>query len=569
MDSKEYQKWIESFTINPDIKEKLFLLDEKELEDAFAQGVDFGTAGVRAKIGPGSNRLNHYVIAKITLGFVNYLKANSTSIYEKGIVIAYDNRKFSQEFAALAANIIAHNNIKVYLFEELRPTPQLSFFIKYFKAGGGINITASHNSKEYNGYKIYDSAGCQILEDEAASIKEFIDDINNELDLDLESFKHNDNLIILLGETYDDIFIEAALTKMVNKELAYRDTSIIYTPLHGTGSKIIPKLLNKGGFSHIFCVSEQMIPDPDFSTCANPNPESIEAYDLAIKKARELNVDYIIATDPDADRVGICVRKDNEYKLLTGNEIGALLINYILKERNKQGLLHENSLLIDTIVTSDLGKRIAAKYQLYNISVLTGFKHIGALINEFAQTKEFNYEFGYEESLGFLADPYIADKDSVSTSLIIAEMINYYHSHQQSLLTELTSIYQEFGYYLNKQISIALDNKYAHKRIEDTMNYFSNPNLDKINGLTVVSLEDYNKQIKYTAAEQSKIMLPQALVVKIILEDGSWVAIRPSGTEPKIKIYLQVKKDSLAECKASIISLQNNINDILEEIYKK
>ncbi|MDR1782334.1 MAG: phospho-sugar mutase [Bacilli bacterium] len=568
MDNKEYQKWIESYSIDPDIKEKLFLLDRKELDDAFAKSVEFGTAGVRAKIGPGSNRLNHYVIAKITLGFVNYLKANSTSIYEKGIVIAYDNRKFSQEFAALAANIIAHNNIKVYLFEELRPTPQLSFFIKYFNAGGGINITASHNPKEYNGYKIYDNDGCQILDEEAKQIKTFIDDIDNELELDLESFKKNDNLIHLLGETYDDIFINAALSKMINKNLEYRDTSIVYTGLHGTGGTIIPKLLNKAGFSHVFSVNEQLIPDPDFNTCNNPNPESMEAYELAIKKARELNVDYIIASDPDADRIGICVRKDNEFKLLSGNEIGALLINYILKERNKQGLLQENSLLIDTIVTSDLGKRIAAKYQLYNISVLTGFKYIGSLINEFVKTKEFHFEFGYEESLGFLSDSYIADKDAVSTSLIIAEMINYYQMSNTTLLDELENIYREFGYYLNKQISISLDSKYSNKRIKDTMAYFSNPDLEKINNKTIISLEDYDKQMKYTANEQTKIMLPQALVVKLMLEDDSWIAIRPSGTEPKIKIYMQVHRDSLQECKDSIIELQNSINNILEEIYK-
>ncbi|MDR3257974.1 MAG: phospho-sugar mutase [Mycoplasmataceae bacterium] len=567
MNNKEYQKWIESYVINPDIKEQLFLMDQKELEEAFASEIEFGTAGIRAKIGPGSNRMNHYVVAKVTLGYINYLKDHFTSIYEKGIVIAYDNRKFSQEFAGLVANLMAANNIKVYLFEDLRPTPQLSFFIKYFNACGGINITASHNNKDYNGYKVYDQNGCQILVEEADLIKKYIENVHNELELDLHNFKHNDNLIHILGDTYDDIFIDVILDKMINKNLEYRSFPIIYTGLHGTGSQVIPKLLAKAGFSHVFNISEQLVSDPEFTTVPNPNPESLEAYDLAIQKAHELNIDYILASDPDADRIGVCVRKDYEFKLLTGNELGALLLNYILKERNKQNLLQENSLMIDTIVTSDLGKMIAAKYQLYNLSVLTGFKYIGSLINEFENTKEFKYEFGYEESLGYLIDPYIADKDAVSTSLVICEMINYYQIQNLSLLDVLEQIYHEYGYYLNKQISITLDSKFAKKRIDDTMNYFSNLELESIGNIDIVAVEDYNKQLRYSMNEQVKIMLPQANVIKLFLANDSWIAIRPSGTEPKIKIYLQVKRNSFEASKEQMEVLQNDINTILEEIY--
>ncbi|MDF9866624.1 phosphoglucomutase [Bacilli bacterium PM5-3] len=568
MKDKEYAKWIESYTINPEIKEQLFMMDENEREDAFSKKLEFGTAGLRGKIGPGSNRMNHYVVAKTTLGLIAYLKDKYPTIYERGIVVAYDNRKFSQEFAALVANLFASQQIKVYIFEDIRPTPQLSFMIKKLKSCGGINITASHNPKEYNGYKVYDALGCQILGDEANKIVEYIDEIKNELDIDIENFDNNDNLIQFLDEKDDEDFIDAALECVVNKDLDVRDTPILYTPLHGTGAKIIPKVLENASFSHIFTLNAQMNADPEFTTCPLPNPEDINAYALGIEKANQLKIDYVIATDPDADRVGVCVRRfNNDFKLLSGNELGALLLKYILENRHKQGLLLENSLMIDTIVTSDLGKEIAAKYDLYNVSVLTGFKYIGSLINEFNETKEFKFEFGYEESLGFLSSPYIADKDAVSTTLIVVEMINYYKKYNKTLLDALNDIYEEFGYYFNKQISIVLEPKLSKRRIETIMNYFRNPELEEILDREIVELADYEKQIRYRDNEEIKIMLPQENAIKIILDDGCWIAIRPSGTEPKLKFYIGIKAQTRDDAKKYIKDLQDYINQTLEELF--
>ena len=568
MNNKEYVKWIESYTIDPEIKEQLFLMDESEREDAFSKKLEFGTAGLRGKIGPGSNRMNHYVVAKSTLGFITYLKDKYPTIYERGIVVAYDNRKFSQEFAALVANLFASQQIKVYIFEDIRPTPQLSFMIRELKCCAGINITASHNPKEYNGYKVYDAFGCQILPDEITKIVSYIDEIKNELDIEIENFDNNEQLIHFLDEKDDELFIDAALELMVNKDLDVRDTPIIYTPLHGAGSKIIPKVIERAGFSHIFTLNAQMIADSEFTTCSQPNPEDINAYALGIEKANQLKINYVIATDPDADRVGVCVRRfNNEFKLLSGNELGALLLNYILEQRQQQGLLSDNSLMIDTIVTSDLGKAIAAKYNLYNISVLTGFKYIGSLINEFSQTAEYKFEFGYEESLGFLASSYVADKDAVSITLIVAEMINYYKKAGKDLLTVLNEIYAEHGYYLNKQISIVLDAKTSKERIEKVMEFFRNPELEEILERELIEFADYENQVRYTEEGEVKIMLPVEQALKITLEDGCWLAIRPSGTEPKLKIYLGIKAPSMDEAKQLIKNFQDYVNTTLEELF--
>ncbi|MDL2211340.1 phospho-sugar mutase [Erysipelotrichaceae bacterium OttesenSCG-928-M19] len=566
MKNNEYLKWLESYTINPDIKEKLFLMDKNEIEEAFSKKLDFGTAGLRAKIGPGSNRMNHYVVAKTTLGFISYLKDKYPTVYERGIVVAYDNRKFSQEFAALVANLFAREQIKVYIFNDMRPTPQLSFMIKELKCCAGINITASHNSKEYNGYKIYDSGGCQILPNETTKIASYISDIKNELEIDIENFENNEDLIYFLED--DSIFIEKAVDCLINKDLDFRDTPIVYTPLNGTGAAIIPKAIERAGFTHVFSVNEQMVPDSEFTTCPSPNPEEFNAFTLGIEKANQLKINYVIATDPDADRIGLCVRKtNNEFKLLSGNELGAILLNYILDSRQKQGLLKDNSLLIDTIVTSDLGKEIARKYNLFNISVLTGFKYIGALVNEFVQTEEYQFEFGYEESLGFLTNSYVSDKDAVSTTLVIIEMINYYKKYNKELLDVLDEIYKEFGYYQNKQISIILDSKTAQEKIDSIMKYFRNEDLEEIAGSEIIEFNDYEKQIRYREDEEIKIMLPQENAVKILLKDKGWIAIRPSGTEPKLKFYISALSDSQAAVKARIKEMQKYINDTLEELF--
>jgi len=568
MKKNEYLKWVESFTINPEIKKQLFLMSEDEKADAFAKKIEFGTAGLRGIIGPGSNRMNHYVVAKTTLGFLAYLKEKHIDIYERGVVIAYDNRKFSQEFAALVANLCASENIKAYIFEELRPTPQLSYMVRYFNAGAGVNITASHNPKEYNGYKVYNEYGGQILPDEVKKIVSKIDKIKNELDIEIEDFNENNELINFLDDSDDRPFIDMVLETMVNKDLEVRNTGIVYTALHGAGATILPTVLQKAGFSHIFYVDSQMVADENFTTCPKPNPEELQAFALGIEKANQLKVDYVLATDPDADRVGVCVRRKNgDFYLLTGNEIGAIMLNYILSNRYAQQKLAKNSVMIDTIVTSDLGKEIAYKYNLANISVLTGFKYIGDLIEEFRKTKEYQFEFGYEESLGFLAHTNVEDKDAISSALILVELINHYASLDKTLLDVLKDIYDEFGAFQNSALSINLDAKDSKERIAIIKSFFNNKNLEDICGLKIVKKYDFETGKIY---ENNKVVgdtnLERTDCIKLILEDGSWIAIRPSGTEPKLKFYLAAKDETVLKAKDKIKDFSDFINETLDSL---
>lgn len=566
---KEYIEWLESASINPQIKKELILLDEKEIDDAFSKDIEFGTAGLRGKMGPGTNRVNHYIIAKSTLGFLDYLISVNSSVFEKGIVIAYDNRENSQSFAALCANLCASKQIKCYIFENLRPTPQLSFTIRHLECVGGINITASHNSKEYNGFKIYDSNGAQYLPDKVETIVKYIDNIKNVIDIEIENFSNNDELIYFLDSSYDEIFLAHALNILENKALKNKDVSVVYTPLHGTGAFIIPKAMELAGFNNIFVEKQQMAIDPNFSTCPLPNPEDMNAYALGIEKANELDINYVLASDPDADRIGVCLRKlDNDFKLLSGNELGALLLNYILEIRSANNTLAENSLMIDSIVSSDFARKIAENYNVSHLSVLTGFKYIGDLINRFEKTNEYKFEFGYEESLGFLASDYVRDKDAITSALLIVEMINYYENQGLNLLEVLSNLYTKYGYYLNKQISIILDNNNAQLRINKVMEFFRNSDLQELDDYNIIEVADYEFQ---TLRKNGKITLlntPKEKTIKIILEDESWVAIRPSGTEPKLKIYIASKSLTQEGAKNRLKQLQDYINKTLEDIFE-
>ena len=568
MKKNEYLKWVESFSINPEIKKQLFLMSEEEKADAFAKKIEFGTAGLRGIIGPGSNRINHYIVAKTTIGFINYLKSKYIDIHQRGICIAYDNRKFSQDFAALVANLFAQESIKAYIFEELRPTPQLSFMIRYLNCVGGVNITASHNPKEYNGYKVYNEYGGQILPDEVKKIVKQIELVKNELELDIDNFSSNSNLIQFLDDKDDRSFIDMCVETMVNKDLDTRNTGIVYTPLHGAGATVLPTVLAQAGFSHIFMVEAQMDADENFTTCPKPNPEELQAFTLGIEKANQLGVDYVLATDPDADRVGVCVRRKNgEFYLLSGNELGAIMLYYILENRHQQGLLAKNSVMIDTIVTSDLGKEIAYKYDLTNISVLTGFKYIGALIEEFRKTKDYQFEFGYEESLGFLAHTHVEDKDAISSSLIIVELINHYASLDKSLLDVLKDIYDEFGYYQNAAMSINLDAKSSKEKIALIKSYFNNAQLSEIARLKIVKKYDFETGKIYEGKKvvgQTNLELTDCL--KLVLEDGSWIAIRPSGTEPKLKFYLASKDQSVLKAQEKLTRFEAFINEAIDQL---
>lgn len=568
MNNNEYIRWVESYQINPKIKEQLLRMNESEINDAFSKKIEFGTAGLRGKIGPGSNRMNHYVVAKTTIGYINYLKDKYPNIYERGIAIAYDNRQFSKDFAILVATLFANEKIKVYLFEEMRPTPELSYAIRKLKCLGGVNITASHNPSTDNGYKVYNKDGAQMLPDDVEALVKYINNVKNELDLNLEPNEYAKKHIQFLGNDFDRDFISDALL-CSEREITNKRVPIVYTPLHGTGSKIIPSMLEQAGYYDIFCVKPQMIEDENFSTCPSPNPEDIKAFEMGIGYARELGVKYVIATDPDADRVGICIKNTDteEFKLITGNELGALLLQYILEARHQNSQLRHNSVMIDTIVSSDLAKKIAEKYNLYTLSVLTGFKYIGALMTEFEKSEEFHFEFGYEESLGFVNNGYVRDKDAVGMTLLLVEMISYYESLNKNLLDVLQEIYEEFGYYVNKQISVILDSKTAKEKTNKIMSYFNDHESLEITDFNIKAIYDYNKGYCYKEDEVIKLSLPSSNVLKIELDDSSWIAIRPSGTEPKMKFYVSAVGESREDAKFKIKQLQNYINKVLDKLF--
>lgn len=568
MNNNEYLRWVESYQINPKIKEQLLRMNEAEINDAFSRKLEFGTAGLRGKIGPGSNRMNHYVVAKTTVGYINYLKDKYPNVYDRGIAIAYDNRQFSKEFAILVATLFANEKIKVYLFEGMRPTPQLSYSIRKLKCLGGVNITASHNPSTDNGYKVYNKDGAQMLPDDVEVLVKYINNVKNELDLVLEPNDEAKNYIEFLGNDFDQEFISDALL-CSERDLSNKNIPIVYTPLHGTGSTIIPQLLEQAGYYDIFYVKQQMVEDEMFSTCPSPNPEDINAFELGINYAHELGVKYVIATDPDADRVGLCIKNpdSNDFKLISGNELGALLLQYTLEARHIKSQLRHNSVMIDTIVSSDLSKKIAEKYNLYTLSVLTGFKYIGALMTEFEKSEEFHFEFGYEESLGFVNNTYVRDKDAVGMTLLLAEMISYYEGMNKNLLEVLNEIYEEFGYYVNKQISVILDSKTSKEKTNKIMSYFTDFENLEILDHEISAIYDYNKGYCYKGEEVIKLSLPSSNVLKIVLDDDTWIAIRPSGTEPKMKFYVSCVGENKEDAKNKVKEIQSYINTILDKLF--
>ena len=528
-----YKEWLNNDYFDQETKNELLKIqnDEKEIEDRFYKNLEFGTGGLRGVIGAGTNRINKYTVRRATFGLANYiLEKCGEEGKNKGVVIAYDSRYKSEEFCIEAAKTLAACGIKTYIFDSLRPTPQLSFAVRHLGCVAGIVITASHNPPEYNGYKVYWTDGGQVCPDIA---KEIITEVNKIEDYStIPTTDSNSELIITLDETVDRAFCDAVKEQVINQELINKvgkDLKIIFTPIHGTGNLPIRRVLSEVGFENVSVVKEQEMPDSNFSTVAYPNPEEKEVFDIAIEMAKKDGADIIIGTDPDCERVGVVVKdNDGEYIVLNGNQVGSLLVDYVMSNKVEEIKEMHNPMIVKTIVTSELGAEIAKSYNVGCVDTLTGFKFIGEKIHQYEEDNSATFIMGYEESYGYLVGTHARDKDGVVSALLISEMAAYYYDKGMTLYEGLQEVYKKYGYYREELQSITLKGIDGMEQIKYIMNTFRTSNIEEIAGIKVAELKDYSKGID---------SLPKSDVLKFILEDNSWIAVRPSGTEPKIKFY--------------------------------
>ena len=554
MNYKEnYNLWKNYKDLDQSLKQELDTLDEKQIEEAFYQDLTFGTGGLRGIMGVGTNRVNIYTIRKATLGFARYLlKHNLTD----GIAISYDNRKDSKRFAEEAAKVLAANHIKSYLFNALRPTPMLSFAVRYFKASGGIMITASHNPKQYNGYKAYDQTGAQVNPKTADLIIEEINNIKNPFEI-----KTADNdLIQKVDETFDDIYLNAIKDIKINDEV--KKVKIVYSPLHGTGGPIIPQFLMDQGYE-VHPYTPQMIVDPNFSNTKSSNPEDHEAYENTIAFAKDIDADIVMVTDPDADRLGIAVKHDGTYELITGNQTASVELYYLLSQRKKYNLLPPNGHVYTTNVTTKLIEVIARSFELDVITTLTGFKFIGEKAEMYQDTNP--YIFGCEESYGSLISDVVRDKDAVQAVYMLAEIANHLKLQGKTIMDYLNEIYETYGAYYEYTHAISLKGIEGSKKIQEIMSFFRE-NPPKLEDKHLLGYDDVLKSIRVEDGIKSHLDLPKSNVLKYIFEDDTWIVFRPSGTEPKIKIYYGTKQKTLEEAKAYLQTIDKQIMKIIDEI---
>ncbi|MEH7612500.1 MULTISPECIES: phospho-sugar mutase [Bacillaceae] len=565
-----YEKWIQSPTLDQELKEQLIKLENNQLilKESFYQNLEFGTGGMRGEIGPGTNRMNIYTIRKASAGFAKYIESFGDEAKNRGVAIAFDSRHKSPEFAMEAAKTLATYGIKAYVFNELRPTPELSFAVRELNCFGGIVITASHNPPEYNGFKVYGDDGGQLPPAAADQVIEYVNSFENELEIEVSSEKElvEKGLIHRLDEEMDKLYVEQLKTVVVNNDLVQehgKDLKIVFTPLHGTALLPATMSLKAVGFENVTVVAEQAKADPNFTTVKSPNPEEHAAFEYAIRYGKEIDADVLIATDPDADRLGIATKNEKgEYVVLTGNQTGALMLHYLLSQQD----VPSNALLLKTIVTSEFGQVIASKFGVKTIDTLTGFKFIGEKIKEYEQTNEYSFLFGYEESYGYLIKPFVRDKDAIQATVLAAEIATYYKTKGMTLYEGLNSLYEQYGYYLEGLKSLTLKGIEGTEKIQSILtNYRQNPPVD-INGLKVVTVEDYKLQEKTTleSGEKDQILLPKSNVLKYHLEDGSWVCLRPSGTEPKIKFYFGIVGQSRQNSIQKLDSLQQAFMEKIE-----
>ncbi|MGN7169636.1 phospho-sugar mutase [Paenibacillus cellulositrophicus] len=558
--SENVKQWLQDPSIDEETKRELEGLSDQplELEDRFYKDLEFGTGGLRGVIGAGSNRINRYTVGKATQGFARYiLEQHGSAEGTPSVVIAHDSRHFSPEFALEAALVLAGNGITAKLFPSLRPTPQLSFSVRHLGATGGIVITASHNPPEYNGYKVYNAEGGQLVPDEAEKVISYIQQVDSfaavkRLDQQEAEAK---GLLVWLGQEDDDAFIRTVADVSVNREAIAstlgKDFKIVYTPLHGTGNIPVRRVLEEVGFTNVHIVAEQEQPDAEFSTVKSPNPEEREAFTLAMKVGQEIGADLLIGTDPDADRMGAVVKNQaGEFVVLSGNQSGALMIYYLLSQLKEAGKLPSNGAVIKTIVTSEMGATIAEHFGAEVFNTLTGFKYIGEKMTQFEKTGSHTYLFGYEESYGYLAGNYARDKDAVLASLLICEAGAYYKAQGKTLYEVLQELYEQFGYFQEKLESRTLKGKDGLAQIQAKMSDWRSNPPQTVAGQAVTQVLDYSKGLDG---------LPKENVLKYMLEDGSWFCLRPSGTEPKIKVYFAVRGDSLDDANARIQKLSDEV----------
>ena len=570
----EYKKWCEDPSFDEETKKELISIkdDEEEIKDRFYKELEFGTAGLRGVIGMGTNRMNKYTVGKATQGLANYILEQGTQ--DMGVAISYDSRRMSDEFSLQTALILNANGIKTYLFESLRPVPELSFAVRQLKCTAGIMITASHNPPKYNGYKVYWDDGSQIV---APRDKDIINKVRSIADFkEIKTISKEEaiekGLFNVIGKEMDDKYIETLKSKILNPEIVKeqgKDLKIVYTPLHGTGNTIAERLLNELGFKNVYVVPEQAKPDGNFPTVDYPNPEDKKAFKLALELAKKVDADVVLATDPDADRLGIYAKdtKTGEYMPYTGNMSALLIAEYRISQMKEKNILPEDGMFITTIVSSDLAKAIAANYGLECIEVLTGFKNIGAVMKKAEENHDKTYVFGFEESYGCLIGDYARDKDGIAAVMSLCEAAAYYRAQGITLWDQMNNIYEKYGYYKENQVSIVLEGAEGAEKIKEMMTSMRNKDVEQIGKYKVLCFKDVDRDYvkDMTTGEESKTGLPKSNVLYYQLENNSWCCVRPSGTEPKIKLYFGVKGTSAGNATEELGLLKDAMVKIVKE----
>lgn len=557
-----YEEWM-SIDLPKELKEELISIfeEEKEIEDRFYQYLSFGTGGMRGLLGAGTNRINIFTIRRVAEGLARFVESKGDLAKVRGIVIAYDTRHFSYEFAIETARVLGAHGITSYVYKESRPTPQLSFSVRELNAFAGVVITASHNPKQYNGFKVYGEDGAQLVPSGANAIVEHMEGIDNIFDISIADIAilENQGLFNWILEDLDEKYMKNLLTLKDNDDIDL-NMNIVYTPLHGSGLVPVREGLKQFGFSNIHIVEQQAVQDGAFPTVSYPNPEEAAAFQLAIELGEQVGADLLLATDPDADRLGVAVRNDNRYELLTGNQLGALLLHYVLSTKQRSGMLPEDGAMIKTIVTSELGAKIAEHFNVSTVNTLTGFKYIAEKIAQYEKTNEYTFLFGYEESYGYLIKTFARDKDAVQVALKVAEMAAHYTKQGKTLLDALNDLYAQFGYYREALVSKVFEGKDGQEKMKAILDNLRKDIPSEIAGLTVVRVEDYlSSTTTFVDGTIEAITLPKENVLKFVLEDDSWIAIRPSGTEPKCKYYFGVVADSNRIAEERLEQLLNEI----------
>lgn len=573
---QQYSRWQSKQDLDPSMKAELSRSqgDNVLLEDSFYKTLEFGTGGMRGEIGPGTNRMNVYTIRKAAQGLADFIKEAGEAAVKKGVVIAYDNRRMSQEFALEAACTLGANGVKTYVFKELRPTPQLSYAVRMLGTHSGAMITASHNPPEYNGFKVYGEDGAQLVPKDADRLIAMVNAVADELEVETApaSYLEERGLLEWVLKEVDEAYAKELQSVIIDRELIRKhggDLSIVFTPLHGTATVPMERGLNEAGFHNVHTVPEQRDPDTEFSTVSSPNPEEAGAFEYAMKLGEVTKADLLIATDPDADRIGLVVRDENgEFTVLSGNQTGALLLDYLLTKKKEMGTIPANGMVIKTIVTSELGRVIAEAFDISSLDVLTGFKFIGEKIGEYEVSGEHTFLFGYEESYGYLIEPFARDKDAIQPALLAAEMTTFYKANGMTLYEGLQKLYEKYGYFQEDLASFTFKGKEGAEKIQRIMNVFRDEVLQGNLPESVEYVEDYKRSTRtfMDGRDDEIIELPDSNVLKIFLKDGSWYCLRPSGTEPKIKCYFGVNGKSAEEAEEKLSNVKQEVLQKIEAV---